>query len=242
MPTYHCKEGDSNKFWSYENSGDLGVIVKWGRVGQTGQEKAQSFSSRYSRDAFVEKKVREKTDKGYKLISEEKVEQEKRVADQLGSQNKVQRIEFCSLNRNMHMATVLSEYDPTQWVFVEVLNSWTKETNFYLLSTKESICVGGVSVHDGKIEYSSSSSVNSATNRGIREYLKGLAEQVVQVVKRAFGMTGRKLSGLGGSDEKEEALIPSATQMQTVMAQVSSDASAQVVSRFASLGARKLSL
>lgn len=59
-----CVEENHNKFWTGELYDNGDVITRWGRVGDTGQSK--SFPS--AGNSFLEKKLREKEGKGYRVI------------------------------------------------------------------------------------------------------------------------------------------------------------------------------
>ena len=56
---------NNNKFWEYQIFDDDSLVIKWGRVGTTGQQKK---SSSFNRARDVDAKVREKTAKGYREI------------------------------------------------------------------------------------------------------------------------------------------------------------------------------
>jgi predicted DNA-binding WGR domain protein len=57
-------EGSSSKFWEVRRDGD-DVVVRYGRIGSTGQSVRKMFKDADSADRHVEKLVREKTGKGY---------------------------------------------------------------------------------------------------------------------------------------------------------------------------------
>lgn len=60
---YELTDEKSNKFWSIDKQDDM-YVVRWGRIGATGQEQ------RYDQDSFsVTKKVNEKLAKGYRLVA-----------------------------------------------------------------------------------------------------------------------------------------------------------------------------
>jgi poly [ADP-ribose] polymerase len=56
---------NNNKFWNVELHADNSVICRWGRQGDNGQSKTFSKSSQAEAEKFIDKKVREKTKKGY---------------------------------------------------------------------------------------------------------------------------------------------------------------------------------
>lgn len=71
---YVCQDttwnGSKNKFWGFERITDTEIKVVWGRIGTKGQNKVHHFNSSYRADDFIDKKTREKVNKGYKKISD----------------------------------------------------------------------------------------------------------------------------------------------------------------------------
>ena len=59
-----CVEENHNKFWTGELYSDGMVITRWGRVGDSGQSKEFPGAG----VSFLEKKLREKEGKGYRVI------------------------------------------------------------------------------------------------------------------------------------------------------------------------------
>lgn len=66
---FHCNRGSANKFWSVswdENNFNTIVTIRYGRIGTEGQIQTKHFNgSQYRRNAFIERKIREKLGKGY---------------------------------------------------------------------------------------------------------------------------------------------------------------------------------
>src|ERR1022692_1939405 len=124
---YINNDGSANKFWSYtiDESTNKSVHVKWGRIGMDSKDQTKSFSSFSEMQKFIDSKVREKEKKGYKLVTADKLEDEKTTAKALGDRNKIKRLLWVSKRQNvLHK---LPNYDNKEFVYVEILNSWTKE-------------------------------------------------------------------------------------------------------------------
>ena len=62
--TYFDAKKNSNKFWQVENNGTINTY-RWGRVGDKGQTKTESFYDKWDAIDKMEKKIREKLNKGY---------------------------------------------------------------------------------------------------------------------------------------------------------------------------------
>ena len=71
MTRLEFKEGTSQKYWEGEVRGS-GLLVRWGRLGTSGQSQTKDFSSSSSAQAELEKLVREKTKKGYVAVGGKK--------------------------------------------------------------------------------------------------------------------------------------------------------------------------
>src|SRR5579883_461268 len=146
---YICSEEQHNKFWSYEVDG-TSVTTRWGRVGLDGQSKTEELGSGAAVQKFINKKVREKEGKGYKLVTKEKLAEEEATAEELGTRKKIKLIQWVS--RKGDELTFLSAYDPKQYIYVEVLHSWNKSIERFLLSKTSSwVIEGGVTEEDRTI-------------------------------------------------------------------------------------------
>lgn len=242
MPMYLCQNDKSgsgsgkaaNKFWSYEEQG-TDVLVKWGRVGLDGQQKLHSFGSRSEQQKFIDKKVREKTRKGYALTDQKQMAKEKKIADLMGHQNKIGRMQW--VRKRGKKLNFILEYNPSEFVYVEILNSWSKEVTRLLLSKDKSFQIEGVAEFDRKIEYDYERAPDSGFVRGVREALKELARKVSEAVVKFAAVGVRSLSL--GDDDEDEGYEP---VLAPVFEAVGSSASKQVVTKFAALGARTLDL
>jgi len=234
-----CKEGSSNKFWSYEIDG-LSVTVKWGRVGLDGQSKDFDFRSRYELDGFVQRKMREKQDKGYKEATQNELAQEVQIAKTLGAQHKINRVEYVGLRKDKNFVgrggrlNLLLNYDPSQWIYVEVMNSWSKEVSHIVLNKTEEYEVLGLAENKEvrRIDFENLGRPRRDFVEGIRLAIRRIAVAVVAALKR-FGDLGSR--SLDGDVTDAGPRFSEAVEEET-------GASRQVVSKFAALGARVLDI
>ena len=63
-----CQEGNSNKFYEIKLEG-TDVLTRYGKIGTDGVSGTKSFSSAAEAQKFIDKTVREKTNKGYALAA-----------------------------------------------------------------------------------------------------------------------------------------------------------------------------
>jgi predicted DNA-binding WGR domain protein len=241
---YHCNEAHHNKYWEYTEIGSDKVQIRWGRVGEDGQSQTKEFGSHSERDRFITKKVAEKEAKGYKLVTTDQLQQEVQTAQDLGTQNKIAKIQWVS--RMGNTLTHIGNYDPTKYVYVEVLNSWSKDTTRILLSKTDSLILDGEIEEEGrKIKFGRADAAYGEGHKfveAVRGYLKRLYSQVKAVVSVKFAALGaRKLSF--GDDEEEDKTWDNTPAMAEVYASVADKgASQQVVAKFAAMGCRVLDL
>lgn len=241
--TLICQEEHHNKVWSYEIDGKT-VNLEWGRVGGGMQKKSKSYSSPYEAQNELDKVIAEKTRKGYKPITEEGLQKETKTAEQLGQQFKVQNIEFVHM-RSQGNYGIQKEFDQDDFALVEILNSWTKESQYLLLSKTENwyFNVKRTIKRDKTIEGSPS---RSASNKdpfvvGVRSYLRETFQKVQLAIQKFAAMGTRSLDL--GFDEEEGTTDVTNTNFSKVKNEVgSAAASDQVISKFASLGARTLDI
>ncbi|MHA2143777.1 MAG: WGR domain-containing protein [Candidatus Thorarchaeota archaeon] len=230
MPaTTYIHQGEQhNKFWSWEKSGN-DVIFRWGRIGQNGQSSTKRFSQ-----SLVDKKVSEKIRKGYAIADQKKMTKETRTAKLMGAQHKIVKIKW--VKKFGGELSEISEYDPSQWVFVEIMNSWKKNRTFLLLNKNEASELRGVKESGKKITYSGTSYAQSDFVRGVREYLKDLAQAVRKIIKNVFGQLGTR--SIFDDDVDEE-------QRETVTQKIraaATDVDDVVLNTFAALGTREIDL
>jgi predicted DNA-binding WGR domain protein len=236
--TFLCQEAQHNKFWSHDTNGN-NVIVKWGRVGGSSQSKEHTFSSPSSRDAFIADKVAEKIKKGYREIDQQKKQEETETAQDLGTQFKINRIEW--VDRKGKDLNIISNYDPSRFVYVEILNSWSKEVVRLLLNKTETYKIDGIAQSDRTI---SCGQIFASADRfagAVRRYLQRIAQKVqVAVVK--FGASIRVLD-LGDDEGTTTAIADMAAMAPDWSSLVGeAGASSQVVNRMAGLGCRVLDI
>lgn len=240
MPVYVNKEDKSNKFWSYDIKSPTEVEVKWGRIGLAGQSQIKSFGTTGARDSFISKKVSEKTREGYVISAAEKVKQESEAARELGIQFKVRRTEF--VRRKGTTFDIVGNYDENQYIYVEVLNSWSKEVFRFILGTKESYIIDGLTEANRQILCASLTRTMSSFVQSVRSYLKKLSEKVVAVVKAKIGVLGQRKIDFGegsiSTGTTETAETPAADDFYQAVGDET--ASRQVVTKFAALGVRAL--
>ena len=65
---FEFTEGNSNKFWEISVRG-TDVMVRYGRIGTTGQVHVKSFPDGRAAAKHVERMVREKVGKGYRAVA-----------------------------------------------------------------------------------------------------------------------------------------------------------------------------
>lgn len=236
---YICSEKQHNKFWSYEVKPNNHVTVKYGRVGEPGKTEEYDFGSASEAQNFIDKKVREKTGprKGYKLASKDKLAEESDIAQTIGTRNKIKRTEWVS--KRGDDLRLIDNYDPKQYVYVEVLNSWTKEMTRLLLSkTQTWIIQGGVTEADRVISMNTLREVSGSHpfSEGVRKLLKKMAEVVAEALKTVkFGAMGARSL----FDDEGTA----APEVATALAAIdTSGFESGVINKFAAMGSRALEL
>ncbi len=242
MPTYICKEHEdrgeaTNAFWKYELEGNTGVTIRFGRIGLKGQEAKKSFDSQSARDKYVNDKIREKTRHGYQLSNEETLAKETQTAKELGTQYKIRRIQWVA--RKGSKLNFILNYEPTQWVYVEILNSWKGDVTRLILSKTESLQIEGTAESNRVIEFDSVQSAPSDFAKAVRNYLRSLAKKVVAVAQK-FAAMGNRALDLGFGDSDDEEPTQQAADLYEQVAE--SGATAQVISKFGGLGERMLEL
>jgi len=234
--TYVCKAGSSNKFWSYDIDG-LSVTMKWGRIGLAGQSKTKSFRSEGQLDNFLNKKIAEKVKKGYAETTKQELRQEKETANEIGHKNKIMQMLWVQKRKDGSLKK-LSKYNPRKHVLVEIMDSWSKDKTYLLLSKEESLQIySPTSLNSDVITYRRDGIPASRFVNGVRNVLRRLAKKVADVAIKFAAVGSRSLDlGDGGDDWTEE-------DVQGIMLEVADDsASAQVVTQFAAMGARTLEL
>jgi len=234
---YHCSEDHHNKTWSYEITGNS-VYVEWSRVGGTLDSQTKTFSSSYEVTDFISKKVREKEKKGYKLTSQKAINKETKTAQAIGAQNKIAKMQWVS--RKDNLLTQIDAYDPKQYVYVEILNSWSKKVTRLLLQKETTWMVSGDSVS----VMGRTMSVDGLTKLGyssFAETVRGVLKEMAEVVSAALQTI--KFGAAGVRDLFGDGTAPVAKEYQDAIASIdTSNFDMSVISKFASLGARTLEL
>ena len=188
---YICQEDNHNKVWEYLVQG-ANVVYKWGRLGAAMQSKTKSYTSSYAAQSDVSKLVSEKLNKGYKAVSDEVVEKEVKLARMLGTGCKIGKMKFVSVKgKNM---VSLREYDPAQYVYVEILNSYTRQVTSYLLNKEKSWQLYNVVSGGGPMSFGQQVETNLSTVKAVRTYLKDMFRKVEVAIAKATVGVG---AGLG---------------------------------------------
>lgn len=231
---YTCAEKHHNKVWAFQTNGTE-VTIEWGRIGGNTEQQIKTFGNDYELQTFLNKKIQEKLKKGYKLASDKELDKQVDIANKLGRQNKIIKMEFIS-RKNTFSFQILTAYDPDQWVYLEVMNSWSKEINRFIISKTESHRMIDVSFEDRMIDCGSIGS-DDTWGRTLRDVLQLLMTQISVIVTRKLGALGVRRLNLGGND------VPSNDVVQDVFTEMQVSAvSEQVFSKLAGLGTRKLAL
>jgi len=82
------QEEKHNKFWIGEVKGTT-LHTKWGRIGTIGQQKSYKKSSKYDAERMLDKKFREKYNKGYDENTLEQFKEKTIIAKIIGTANKM---------------------------------------------------------------------------------------------------------------------------------------------------------
>lgn len=237
-----CQESNHNKFWSYETSTTNSNVattatIKWGRLGGSSQQQIKTFPNEFKMMAFLNDKVSEKIQKGYKEVNAEKLNEEVKVAEELGQQYKVSSINWVAKIGNK--LKKVTEYDADKFVLVEIMNSWTKEIQTLLISKTTSGVIDGYSHSTGM--YDNFYTSNNHFVEAVRNYLKKLFTKVKEIVHTvAAGAVGVRKLDLGFATHtavEEEKYVEEVSQKIN-----DSSASKQVIATFAAMGNRLLDI
>jgi predicted DNA-binding WGR domain protein len=241
------QEAQSNKFWEYEVQSEdpYRVLVKWGRLSLTGQSQTKCFKNEAAMRAFLCKKIFEKERKGYKNIQENERKKEVDIARELGYQNKISKIQY--VTKRDGRLDILNDYNPEQYVYVEVLNSWDKTVQHFVLSKNESYRIDSVTEQGHSILFDEIQEITSRFISTIRKVLRKIAKQVTTIVTQKIAALGKRKFILGDTATASEGdrFLGVGVGVGVEIckeANISSSVSAQAVSKFAVLGARKLML
>lgn len=92
-----------NKFWRasvHQNGNQYIVIRNWGRVGQLGLEKTQTFPTEYSALLNIAKLKAEKERDSYNRVTEQEFEKQSAIATAIGTANKIREIQWLEFIEN----------------------------------------------------------------------------------------------------------------------------------------------
>lgn len=132
---YINKTGDSNKFWTYEIN-NLNVTYEWGRIGSKISKIVKKYRDIYELESKLFSKERTKRKEGYKSVTEKELQKEIDVATKIGAKYKI--VEILWMKKNKDEFVPIKKYNPNQYIYVGLVNSWTKKIEHYLLSNKNS--------------------------------------------------------------------------------------------------------
>lgn len=238
------KKDQSNKFWEYtvQSEAPYEVLVKWGRLGLSGQSQTKCFATESAMRTFLRKKISEKERKGYNKVQEDERQKEVDIAKELGHQYKINKIQYVAKREGK--LDILNDYDPEQYVYVEVLHSWDKTVQRFVLSKNESYTIDSVAEQGRSILFDEIRKTTSRFVGTIRKVLREIARQVTTIITQKVAAIGKRKLMLGDTavaDEGDGFLGASSTDEIYEEVNISS-VSKQAVSKFAALGTRKLML
>ena len=225
-----------NKFWSYEQTGSS-VRYEWGRIGGSSESQTKEYSSVNGANSEIASKLKDKMKKGYKEATEEKLADETETAKMLGAQYKISKVLWVEKSdKALHQ---LNEYNPHHHVFVEIMNSWSKDVTHFVLNKSETFVVNDATIGQA-ITYSSlrASSNSDSVVGAIRNMLRKIA-RTIQVATVKFAAAGVRVLSIG---DDEEDNMPTPDIMSALRKDMGNSASDQVVIKFAALGARVLDI
>lgn len=228
----------SNKFWAVNQIGPGSCEVRWGRIGTSGQKQTKTFSSTHSMTLFIDRKISEKLSEGYVAVSTEDLQKEVQTARELGTQFKISRMEFIT-SAVSNGLVFGNEYFPDNGVFVEIMNSWSKEVTHLFLSRKDAFELVGVKFNaDGCTFAKQTTHTDHSWVAAIRKRLKDIAEAIVKITTQTFGNVHRALA----IDDDEDKTIMATIIDQAHKMPGSAQLGDQLIMKFATLGARTLEI
>ena len=234
---YTNKTGSSNKFWKYRFSDDGKSVEKeWGRIGGRVDNQTKSFPSQFRAEHYVGQEVSKKLRKGYVEETAEQLQEQSEVAQTIGTRWKINRMEFLQPGTFGEQAEFSEEYYGSAGVFVEMLESWTKEKCYLLITKDEAKQYRHCNYISGGARLSAQRySPESKFVTGVRKAIRSLQEAVEQALVK-FAAVGTRALDMGfdtSSSETKEAI--------KLVAQ-KTGASTQVIEKFAAVGARLLEI
>lgn len=244
---YVCEGAQHNKFWQYTLDGNT-VVYEYGRIGGSSQTQTKTHPTPAAARRQAEQKAYKKMNPSggkepYVLVDAEALAEKTETAQALGQQYKINNLQFIEL-KDGNSYDFGDGYDSAQGVFVEILNSWTKE-KFYLRVTRteadqyHSATYGNTSVQVGSSRFSPEANFV----QGVRTVLQRLMEQIAVAIETVtLGAVGHRTLDLG--DGLSATAAPTKAQMEQVVKSVASSTGVapQAVAKLAALGARSLDL
>ncbi len=226
----------------------MSIEKKWARIGaKKPREDTKAFGSRYRADAYIEGEVRKKLQKGYVEENQETLAEEADVAQTIGTRWKIDRVEFLAQawNRddpNIRGGMPLSigdTYLPACGVYVELLESWSKERSYLIIDKDQALAfrnglVSGQEVHLSGFTWPASQFVS-----GVRKMVQNVYKAVEEVVVR-FGAVGVRVLELDGIESASPEVAEARTALKA--AAKKTGLSDQVIQKFAAVGARQLEI
>ena len=226
-----CQTDQHNKVWQYDVSG-LTVTFKWGRIGGGSEQQVKTFDSASDMHEFIDKKVREKMKKGYVETTSEELREDVKVAETMGFRYKISKLQFVEMTdargdegqegapagdfyENDVKLTFLPTYDHKQWIYAQILDSWSKNTTFLLLNktlsyvfyplvqyfnplvppVSPAFVVGTKEAAVGRpTSFNGGLSIHSSLVAGVRLAIKKLTAAVVETYQRLqLGVVGARV-------------------------------------------------
>ena len=240
------KTGSSNKFWKFKYSeGGAAVEKEWGRIGGHIDSQTKSFGSHSGAVRYVEGEISKKLRKGYVEEDRDALKEQTEVAQTIGTRWKINRMEFLrpgdidAADSGTLTLDFGKDYDANAGVFVEMLESWTKEKYWLLINKTNAFQFNGASYHNGSAVLTGKSySVTSQFVLGVRKSIKSLFQAVEQALVK-FGAVGTRVLDLGFDNDEEEA---APRQQAFLKIATATGVSQQVVEKFAAIGMRQLEI
>ena len=242
------KTASSNKYWSFSYvNGGRSVAKKWGRIGGHEDAQTKSFGSVGEAQSYAEGEVAKKLAKGYVEQTQEILAEETKIAQTLGREHKIARIEFLGQpfdpHKNIDRLTTSSEYVPEYGVYVEILQSWTKETYYVLMNKQQAIQYRAGSVTVGAVNYvnvNTPTSANFSFVEGIRLAIRNIYKAVEEVAVQFAAVGFRTLELDDDESAPSQSQNTAAVALRAVAARTG--ASSQVLQQFCALGHRTLEI
>jgi hypothetical protein len=241
---YIVKEDNRSAFWAFSIiDGGRNVRYRYGRLGLDESSLSKPVVKPYKYGEHT-KKVAEKIGKGYKQVTAEEYNREQSIAQMIGSQYKIQRVEFVS-SVISGIFTFGNNLDPDLGVVVEIINSWGGDTYHLYLTRTSSHMLNGMKISGkGGIYTSMGDTPYSSWVAAVRKLLNETAKAVAKLITQKFGMVPRSIDL---SDDGDAAThTPESDNIKQVITQskssIASGIGEQVLFKFACLGERSLDL